>query len=434
MNERAMRVALGLFVLLALVLLTAMVVLFNTLPRFFRATIPYTIVFPEAPGVSQGTPVRRAGVRVGEVTTVTLDETDGGRVRVGVAVDREHPLRRDEQPTLVTSILGGDATIDVVQKPLQPGEVPDRTPLPPGSELAGVTAASVNALINRATAVVPTTEKTMEDIRNSLRRLERMSPLMEETMSEYRDLARDLRTNIPELRKTNDEFRELSKAAREALPDFRRSADDLAATARTYTRLGERLDVLLQTNQDKLVRAVDNFNDVLRRVAGVLSDENQRNASNVLKNVSDASNQLNDIAKNTADITREGRTTVRRLNDSLVRFDDTLNNVQRATKPLADRGDAIVRNLDEALVRLNRTLANSDALIRAVGQSDGTFNRFLTDPSLYNRLDDTVCALQKAMPRLNHILSDFEVFADKLARHPELLGVRGAVRPDAGIK
>jgi phospholipid/cholesterol/gamma-HCH transport system substrate-binding protein len=38
------------------------------------------------------------------------------------------------------------------------------------------------------------------------------------------------------------------------------------------------------------------------------------------------------------------------------------------------------------------------------------------------------------MPRLDRILKDFETFADKLARHPELLGVRGAVKPSAGLK
>jgi phospholipid/cholesterol/gamma-HCH transport system substrate-binding protein len=435
MNERTMRVALGLFVALALVLLTAMVVLFRSVPRLFSSTIPYTVVFPEAPGASPGTPVRRAGVRIGEVTQVGLDDTDGGgQVRVGIAVDRTHPVRHNEQATLVSGILGGDSTIDFLPKPLEPGEVPDRSPEPPGAVLVGVSQVTVNALINRASSVVPTTEKTMEDIRNSLRRLERMSPLMEETMREYRDLARDARATIPDLRKTNDDVRELSKSLREALPDFRRSADDVAATARTYTRLGERLDTLLQGNQDKIVKAIDNANEVLQRLSGFLTEENQRNVNTILKNVSAASNQIDDIAKNMADITREGRVTVRRLNDTLVRTDDTLKNIQQATKPLAEHGDSLVRNADEALVRLNRTLLDAGSLVRAIGQSDGTLNRLLTDPTLYNRLNDVLCGVQRSMPHLEQILKDFEVFADKVARHPESLGVRGAIRPDAGIK
>jgi phospholipid/cholesterol/gamma-HCH transport system substrate-binding protein len=188
MSERSMRVGLGLFVALALVLLTAMVVLFRSLPRFFTNSIPYTIVFPEAPGVSTGTPVRRAGVRIGEVTGVSLDDADGGRVRVSIAVERNHPVRHNEQPTLVSSILGGDSTIDFLVKQPEPGQVPDNSVVQAGADLTGLSQVTVGALLNRASSVVPTTEKTMEDIRNSLRRLERMTPLMEDTMREYRDL------------------------------------------------------------------------------------------------------------------------------------------------------------------------------------------------------------------------------------------------------
>jgi phospholipid/cholesterol/gamma-HCH transport system substrate-binding protein len=40
----------------------------------------------------------------------------------------------------------------------------------------------------------------------------------------------------------------------------------------------------------------------------------------------------------------------------------------------------------------------------------------------------------KILPRLDRILRDMEVFSDKLARHPELLGLRGAIVPSIGLK
>ena len=42
--------------------------------------------------------------------------------------------------------------------------------------------------------------------------------------------------------------------------------------------------------------------------------------------------------------------------------------------------------------------------------------------------------LVRIMPRLDRVMQDVEVFADKIARHPESLGVRGAVSPSAGLK
>ena len=75
-----------------------------------------------------------------------------------------------------------------------------------------------------------------------------------------------------------------------------------------------------------------------------------------------------------------------------------------------------------------------NALTTAAGQSDGTLNKLLTDPSLYNHLDDAACQVSKAAPQLNLILRDLETFADKLARHPEALGIGGVVRPGNGLK
>ena len=131
---------------------------------------------------------------------------------------------------------------------------------------------------------------------------------------------------------------------------------------------------------------------------------------------------------------KEGRNALDRFNATLIRLDDVTQNLQKITKPLADRSDAVSRNLDESLARLNRTLADVDQLIQAVGQSDGTLNKLLTDPSLYNHLDDVACQAAKAAPQLNLILKDVETFTDKLARHPELIGIGGAVRPSSGLK
>ena len=56
------------------------------------------------------------------------------------------------------------------------------------------------------------------------------------------------------------------------------------------------------------------------------------------------------------------------------------------------------------------------------------------DPELYNNLNDAACMLTRLMPRVDRILRDVEVFADKIARHPESLGVGGAINPSSGLK
>src|SRR5262249_7091511 len=134
MSNRGLRVRLGLFVVLAFVVFGSLIVLFNTLPELFHRTTAYTIRFTDAPGLAPGAPVRRSGVRIGEVRHIALDE-DRGIVRVVIAVRAPYRVRKNEVATLMTGLLGTDASIDFLPRPQEDNEPVDREPLPGGSEL-----------------------------------------------------------------------------------------------------------------------------------------------------------------------------------------------------------------------------------------------------------------------------------------------------------
>ena len=53
---------------------------------------------------------------------------------------------------------------------------------------------------------------------------------------------------------------------------------------------------------------------------------------------------------------------------------------------------------------------------------------------MYQNLDAAAGSLARVMARSEKIARDLEVFADKVARRPELIGVGGALRPSAGLK
>jgi phospholipid/cholesterol/gamma-HCH transport system substrate-binding protein len=447
MNEQALRFRIGVFVLASLLLLAVLITLFGSFPRVLTRTTEYTVRFTEAPGVAEGTPVRRSGIRVGEVRRVELDD-ETGAVRVHIAVEKPHTIRQNEQPTLVQGILGGDTAIDFLA-PRDGEKPPDRgPPVEPGAELEGVREATVNTLLNQASDVVPTTQEALNDIRKSVQRFEKMAPLMEEAVKEHRDAAKAIREMTPELRKTNDEVRELAKATRETTPEVRRAATEVAdlakatretipelrktneeaqVTLRTWDRLGERLRLLVAANEDKIGKALDNLNETLTRVSGVFTEENQRNITETLRNVRAGSQNLDSIGKNTDALVKDARVTLKR-------FDEVLTDLQAATKPLGERGGSIMKNLDEGSGRFNAVMADVQALLRVLDKGDGTVQRLLTDPSLFNRLDEAACQINKILPRIDRILKDVEVFADKIARHPESLGVGGAVRPSSGLK
>src|SRR5436305_10057919 len=116
------------------------------------------------------------------------------------------------------------------------------------------------------------------------------------------------------------------------------------------------------------------------------------------------------------------------------RGDEDLTNLQQEDRPMAERSGSVVRNLDEGSVKFNRARSDARDLVRGLGRPEGSLGRLLGDPTLYNNLNETLCAINRMMPTVDRILRNVEVFADKIARHPEALGVRGAVSPSSGLK
>jgi phospholipid/cholesterol/gamma-HCH transport system substrate-binding protein len=452
MNEQTLRFRIGVFVLASLLLLAVLITLFGSFPRLFVRANEYTVVFNDAPGVDQGTPVRRSGVRVGEVKSVALDD-ESGKVRARIVVEHPYTIRKNEQPTLVHGLLGGDTSIDFVAR--GDPEKADRGVVPPGSELAGVRETTVNTLLAEAKDVLPTTQEALNDIRKAAQRYEQMAPLLEETAREYRDLAKATREMVPELRKTNNDIDEMARATRTAVPRIEKAATDIGDLARstnefipelrksndqaqaaliTWQKTGERAKLILDRNEEKFGEAVDNLNDDLKRVGNVLSDENQRNLTAALKNISAGTDNLPSMSKNADELLKESRNTMRRLNDTLGNADEVMGNLKKASQPWAERGPSIAKNVDDTTARLNAVLADVQELLKAIDRGDGTLKKLINDPSLYNHLDEAACLVTRLLPKLEPILQNVNVFTDKIARHPESLGVRGAISPSSGLK
>ena len=150
MAERALRRRLGVFVAGTLAVLTALVVLFGGAPDVFTSRTKYTVLYPEAPGVAAGTPVRKSGVRIGRVTAVDIDEGNG-QVRVNIEVENKYLPRSSEEPVISRGLLSGDTALDFIPKTDLKGQPMPRTDaVPPNSEIVGVAPLNTQRLLNQA--------------------------------------------------------------------------------------------------------------------------------------------------------------------------------------------------------------------------------------------------------------------------------------------
>src|SRR5207247_3185819 len=191
-------------------------------------------------------------------------------------------------------------------------------------------------------------DETLREYRDLGKAAREMVPELRRTNQEVQELAKASREIVPELRNTNTEIGELAKATRATVPELRRTNDEIQITARNWGKLGERLDVLLQTNQDKMIKALDNLNESLVRVSNTFNDDNQRNLAATLKNVRAGSENLEAMSKNADEMIKESRQTIRRVNESITQTNEVLGNLQQATKPMAERSATVMKNLDES--------------------------------------------------------------------------------------
>lgn len=457
-TKQRYRLRVGLFVLLGMGIIAGLILAFTSAPRILKSRNTYYAEFPTAPGIGPGTPVRRSGVNVGEVQAIKLDPRTGV-VRLVLRIDPDFPPRTEEDVTILTNLISGDATVDFVPRepqklPLDLGEA-----LPAGAELVGVTPPTPADLVRQAQDVLPSAQLSLDQIRRSVEKFDQLGPKMEEALIAFRDFGKAGQEIVPELRRTNDELRAFITEVRTYGPQLARTNETVLALLQNANAFVEELRQITTINEPRLVKLINQMTETIDSVNAMLSPENRKLVDRTLKNVADASDKLPQVAQNVDESLAQFRKTIERIDGTITeaeailkdvrkisnsvsgRIDGTLDetdailkDVRGVTSNLKERTDKVLANVDSGAEELNKILIDVRAIIREAARSDGTLSRILGDPSLYQNLDAVANGAAKLLPRIEKILEDVEVFADKIARHPERLGVGGAVRPDTGLK
>lgn len=456
MADRSAKLRLGGFVAIALAAVAGLTVLFGGAPRLFTGggRAKYTVTFAEAPGIDAGTPVRKSGVRIGEVTGLEIDEQTG-TVRVSLSVDRKYVPREKEEVTIGRTLLNGDTSIDI-----QPKAGPDGLPvsvrgdaIPEGTEIPGITPINPSQLVRQASGVLPSAQESMARMLASVERFERAVPKIEKAFDEISGLARSGREFVPELRRTNEKVQTLLAFADDpADPDrgttVKQTLEELREFLKTARPLVEDIRRIVRTNETDFngtVKAVRNTADALN---DLFNPANRKNIADLLKNLGDASGNLGRVLVLAASFLTEAERIGQQLNKQLAQLDPVLKsaddafkaaasaakNIDAATKPLGENAGPLLQNASVAADQLAKTLAEVRQTVQTLNRGDGTAARLLSDPALYNQLNESAVTLTRTLQRAERVAADLQVFADKIARRPESIGVGGAVRPNTGLK
>lgn len=366
-----MQFRIGMFVIVAGLVLTMMIVWFES-PALLTQRQFITVYFREAPGIDSGIPVRKSGVRVGEVTSFEFtpdDEPEDG-VLVTLSLDPKYPIRAGTIPKLSRALIG-DVSIDLL-----PGDGE-------GPLTTYDTPAEANKIDNRVIGLVATDPFVL--LSGAAKTFEKA----EDTLVSI-SLAADGLANITEQAEGIDEF------------------------LKTWTGAGQRIDSL----------AAD-FGRVVR--------ENEADFRPAVANVRQVSEKLNTMLD---DQTQEDvRQSLERIATASARLDTILADLGPLAKDLANEPNLMPRtNLGQVLYRVNRVAYDLGLLTSQLSDGRGGLNRngslqmLVTDPQLYNNLNALAKGAQNTADEARGVLRTFNVFAQKIAKQPSLIS-EGVLSP-----
>ncbi len=214
-------------------------------------------------------------------------------------------------------------------------------------------------------------------------------------------------------------------------PKLGAALDSLVQASDSVSRLSANLDRTLLAPENN-----DRFQQLVRKTETALDEFSMamNNINAVVGNAA-AREEILDTIGALPEVIADLRSTVKGIGTTVEAADRNLRNLEGLTKPLGDRGADMVAQIDKTIGRLDEVLQQAAMFTRALGESQGTLGKLVRDPKVYDELTEAVCNVNHLTRELRPIVDDVRVFTDKIARHPEQLGVRGALdRRPPGIK
>lgn len=381
MSERQLQFRVGLLVITSFVIAVVLTFQFGKLERFFKKKYAIAIHFSEAPGLQAGTPVRMNGINIGTVAEVRIDQKRGGVLGL-LKIDEDRKLRVDAQAQISRSLLG-DTSIEFT-----PGRAEKF--IEQGDLLKGAAPSDPFEVVNRLERQVTKSLESFTD-----------------TSMEWRKVA----ANINDLMETNK-----------------------GSLDKVVNKAADALNQLTQTMMaaDSTIREVNSI------VADPLVQQNLKRTIEAMPKLVDETRSTITSAKNAVQTIEASMANIQKATDPLAESTpEMINQTKRIlsqTEQFVGRTEKFVANADTSLTQVNQVLKEMQTITKGLAEGDGTFQRLAKDPTLYRNLNSSAAQLSVLMQNLDVVLRDVRIFSDKIARHPELLGVSGAIRGSSGVK
>jgi phospholipid/cholesterol/gamma-HCH transport system substrate-binding protein len=425
MNERVMQFRIGLFVIVAGLVLTMLIVWFGETPGLLRDIAYLQVHFLQAPGVSEGIPVRKSGIRIGEITSIKFDDRprvrgkveawENDRARIRLADDTIGTLSRAQ---LEGRILQPGSEIDVIVARPARGDDPAFLVSPDGI----LVLLTLDRKYRLASGSIPRLNRAIiGDV--SLDILPGDGPGLMETgttpgsapiiegqiaadPSSAIELATGALQNVPETLKAIEEAAKGLAVITSNDGNVQTLLTDLKTASQKVGALAEDVDQVIKANEAEIPKIISSLRKAADTVNATL-DENTR---------------------------QQIRETVTKLSSASDRIDSLVADIQPLARDLAAGSSAKpTTSAGELLARVNRIAYDISVLTQPISDGKGGLNmngslqKILSSSELYDSFAELANNLNMLSRAAGPVLRNINEFSKKVAADPSIIS-RGVLR------
>ncbi|MGA2063473.1 MAG: MlaD family protein [Thermoguttaceae bacterium] len=171
-----------------------------------------------------------------------------------------------------------------------------------------------------------------------------------------------------------------------------------------------RLDNILGSNEERISKTLQLLQDTLGNANGVLGDPQIRA-------------QLKESMREMPLVLDDTRTAI-----------TSLGSLAADLKKVTESGQSVIQRIDQSTEKLDRVMDEMLRFSQDLNNPQGSLGQLLHDREFYQHLSHSARNMEEVTRELRPILDDVRSFTDKISRHPEVLGVRGAIQRNSGMK
>ena len=360
------------------------------MPKIFSSDYEIYVLLKQAPMLSENSPVYKNGVEIGRVTRVELFNQDR-EVKITARIKSNIKLYTDEECNLSLNLLG-QSTLNFTPRITDSlPNLPQPEEIAPQSTIYGVTPIDL----------LRVADSLQNDVTMALRSMA--------------NVADEVKTSFG------------------AINEFLGTPEEMAIKQK---RLEQMVDHAAET--------MTAINRVLVGVDKLINDpdiqQGIRASSTELPGIIDEGKKL---MANINGMTDSFAKLLLQVDGTISKIDGNLDNFTQFTESLGDNGPQFLEALASAAEEFDRSMAQLSEFARSLNNPGGSIGQLLNDPEFFQTLkstvknaDQTVKNFERITVQLQPILQDVNVFSDKIAREPGLLGVKGVLTkspPTKGI-